>query len=721
MPRAPRDIGDKVVIASVADASPKPYPLARIPNNVSYVTVSDQPEAEPNQPIVVPISFHGGIGYARYDPAVAGSYTASGPIGHEPNVLLAPRGVTSVTLTGAANPPNYFFETAVNDGGADDGQPVLYIIANEAAEINVYKISLTFGGDNGTANAAVTTTNTTLTDTREAWTTDEWIGDVVTCNSKTMTVTGNTAAVLTGASWSGGGNPGDGNSWIMRLGGFSYLLNTKTFAVTPTQPCGRPVEWNDGSNTKWYLGLGDNNFIQRLTTIVSSTAADTWTASGDADARHLKIVSNQLMRSTDENQVSVLAQGADPLTEANWGGDFFAGDVSANITELGEASGLAYIAKEDGFYEWDLTGEAANVFPEIEKADRNGQGMVYWHGGFMIPAESGLAWTRTGKPEGPDSNPNNEGNSPSLATNAFIKHGRWNGLQDFGEYLWALYIPTGSTEFVMWARERDRRDTPGWGSLIWHIYEQLLGDLNDFHGAFIARTSEFSATETRPCLWVTNANNITYCFLDKNGAPASRRGDLTLSNGGTIRTGLIDGGFPRVLKQLHYIDGWAEDMKSGHSWQLSVYRDGGSEENVGATITTDGYFQRFWTQDSNDTARGFISEVSWVASSNKTSQNGPHLRDVRAHLVALPSTTREWTFLFAVEDEQGKTAKKIRSELEAYVGDLKKYTLPDRDTFNGVMGAPRMLRADEINRLTPRNQEPPHYVIAATVREMSGS
>ncbi|KKK59938.1 hypothetical protein LCGC14_3029400, partial [marine sediment metagenome] len=33
----------------------------------------------------------------------------------------------------------------------------------------------------------------------------------------------------------------------------------------------------------------------------------------------------------------------------------------------------------------------------------------------------------------------------------------------------------------------------------------------------------------------------------------------------------------------------------------------------------------------------------------------------------------------------------------------------------------RMLRADEINRLTPRNQEPPHYVIAATVREMSGS
>ena len=55
----------------------------------------------------------------------------------------------------------------------------------------------------------VTTANTTLTDTGRAWTTDEHVGNVVTCNGKTMTVTGNTGSVLTGASWSGGGNPGN--------------------------------------------------------------------------------------------------------------------------------------------------------------------------------------------------------------------------------------------------------------------------------------------------------------------------------------------------------------------------------------------------------------------------------------------------------------------------------------------------------------------------------
>jgi hypothetical protein len=71
--------------------------------------------------------------------------------------------------------------------------------------------------DSGTADGAVTTDDTTLTDTRESlhWIVDEWVGFVVTCNGKTMTVTSNTTTALTGASWSGGGNPGNGNSWTL--------------------------------------------------------------------------------------------------------------------------------------------------------------------------------------------------------------------------------------------------------------------------------------------------------------------------------------------------------------------------------------------------------------------------------------------------------------------------------------------------------------------------
>ncbi len=651
MARAPRDIGDRVVIASVADASPISYALARIPNNVSYETVSDQPEVEPNQPLSIRLSFHGGLAYTKYDERVGGIFQADGLVAPEPNIIRAPIANTTITLTGAANPPMYFFEATVNDAGADDGQPVLYVIAVESGEVNVYKISLDSGD-------------------------------------------------------------------------FGTLLNTKTFTVTTTQPMGRPAEWNDGSNTRWYLGLGDNGKIQRLDSVVSSTSADTWTASSDADARHLKVTGNRLVRSTNENQVSILPRASDPNTEANWGDDFFVGDVSANITELGEAGGLGYIAKEDGFYEWDLTGEAENIFPEIGKASRNGQGMVYWHGGFKIPADTGLWWTRTGTPVGPDSNPNNSGNHPSGLTHQF-KHGRWMGLYPFGAYIFGLYVNSTKTAgYIAWGRERTRDDAPGWGPIIWHNLHRPTIDLNDFHGCFVAETAEFAAAEPRPCFFYASGNNAKYIWLDKDGSVSNKRGEIDLGGSSDHVTGDIDFGYPHVNKQLASIEGWGEDFAvSGHKFAFTAALDGSATyNNVGnTTVTSDGFFTIPWIQDTNDVARTFSIIVSWAGTGNLTDQDGPRLRDVIIRAVALPDTTREWTFLFAVEDEQSKTAKLIRSELEGYVGDMKKYTLPDRDTFNGVMGKPRMLRADEINALTPRNLDPPHYVIAASVREMSGS
>src|SRR6266540_1652067 len=90
--------------------------------------------------------------------------------------------------------------------------------------------------ESGTANVAVTTTNTTLADTRKAWLVDEWKGSTVTCNGKTMLVVSNTATVLTGVAWSGGGNPGNGFAWSIATAlstspdgytiGYSWVYNT---------------------------------------------------------------------------------------------------------------------------------------------------------------------------------------------------------------------------------------------------------------------------------------------------------------------------------------------------------------------------------------------------------------------------------------------------------------------------------------------------------------
>jgi hypothetical protein len=89
------------------------------------------------------------------------------------------------------------------------------------------------GNTSGTADAAVTSTNTTLRDTRLALASTDWVGGVITCNGKTMTVTSISGTdTFVGASWSGGGNPGDGNAWSLADGvlpGTLVVVNTADF------------------------------------------------------------------------------------------------------------------------------------------------------------------------------------------------------------------------------------------------------------------------------------------------------------------------------------------------------------------------------------------------------------------------------------------------------------------------------------------------------------
>ena len=106
----------------------------------------------------------------------------------------------------------------------------------------------------GTANAAVSSDNTTLTDTRLSLPTNTMVGAVVTCNGKTMTITSNSATVMTGASWSGGGNPGNGHAWTstghvnLYWDGVSAWSGTLTHFGDSGQY--KVQVWDDGTNFK---------------------------------------------------------------------------------------------------------------------------------------------------------------------------------------------------------------------------------------------------------------------------------------------------------------------------------------------------------------------------------------------------------------------------------------------------------------------------------------
>jgi hypothetical protein len=141
---------------------------------------------------------------------------------------------------------------------------------------NDITISGELGGSRGlygTANIAVTTTNTKLTDTRLVMVVNAYIGSVIICGVKTMTVTANDATSFTGVSWSGGGNPGDGKAW-----GIVYLHQPASAPlVSIYNPTTTPRDRNniyiyrEGSFAKpvWETGLQD--IIDRLKT--AGTAA----------------------------------------------------------------------------------------------------------------------------------------------------------------------------------------------------------------------------------------------------------------------------------------------------------------------------------------------------------------------------------------------------------------------------------------------------------------
>ena len=75
------------------------------------------------------------------------------------------------------------------------------------------EIDFTFdGSDSGTSTG---TTATTMTDSGAAWTTDEWLGYKVVSDSKELSITGNTATVLTGTGGWQPSTPASGNSYAI--------------------------------------------------------------------------------------------------------------------------------------------------------------------------------------------------------------------------------------------------------------------------------------------------------------------------------------------------------------------------------------------------------------------------------------------------------------------------------------------------------------------------
>ena len=250
-------------------------------------------------------------------------------------LLLPPPLVTSVTMTNAILPSKakefdgvlffvsgrymYYFNPVTNavvedkDFGASKAavdlevfNSQLVVAMGESEKIYTRSIGI---NTSGTADAAVSSTDTTLTDTRLALTVNAYIGATVTCNSKTMVVTSNTATVFTGASWSGGSNPGNGNAWSI---------------------------------------------------------AGTWTQASDATyAIALGTVGARLWRAETTNRVSSCTTAPRTLTSWTPAGSsaYSVGDSTYAINTIIDYGGVAWVGKADGMYSPDPASRFSNQTP----------------------------------------------------------------------------------------------------------------------------------------------------------------------------------------------------------------------------------------------------------------------------------------------------------------------------------------------------------------------
>lgn len=183
--------------------------------------------------------------------------------------------ITGVTLTAGQKVHVYGCGAALPPGSS--GSITLSVIGTEIS---------------GTANAAVTTTSTTLADTRLNMPVNGYAGATVSCNSKTMTVTSNTATTFTGASWSGGGTPGNGNAW-------SIVPVTRYYSFTQIDSLGNEGSISTAANISapFLLSTSTKVHIQlaSMDTPIYYNFYECTSSCGSPPTNYLKISSNPVL------------------------------------------------------------------------------------------------------------------------------------------------------------------------------------------------------------------------------------------------------------------------------------------------------------------------------------------------------------------------------------------------------------------------------------------
>lgn len=385
--------------------------------------------------------------------------------------------------------------------------------------------------------------------------------------------------------------------------------------------CGRPALFEG----KWYIPLGGSVNARELTTVANS-GADTFTdmnVTALAFANLMKDGIAQLARAHTKNNVDL----ASAVTNAalDWaGGDFEVGDSSLPIVDMVTWKNELAIVKPDSVYRFDIDGAASSIQDFVGRnltptVTFEGQGFV--HGPYLYWAHSSGLWRFL------------EDRAASVGPEAAMDYvgitqasGRLDSVDaPPGDFQWKSVVAWGRWIYACSDTNAFFGEILNDGKIRWH------GELPMKSGSarHLGITEGGALIAGHPLLWVADAsNNVDVYSVEPDGSLRSGLGDTTNSRGPsglngfffTSRTDLAGGRLRHKLKQLRRMWVRTEEEQTG-GWsanttlQLRSIRDNVvAGEDVGATITSSGFFERLPTSGTTDTFYEIRMELKVVTS-----------------------------------------------------------------------------------------------------------
>jgi hypothetical protein len=573
--------------------------------------------ADPAQRWRIPL--HPWIGGLNEDRLHSGAktYAKANADATYPNILLPPPKVNSLTMANGSTPIMevnfdsmtfqiggryaYYFNTALNtvvedkDFGADKSAVFAVVFNNQlivamGASEKIWTRSIGVN-TSGTADAAVTTTDTTLTDTRLALTVNAYIGATVTSNGKTMVVTSNTATTFTGASWSGGSNPGNGFAW----------------SVAGT--------WTQASDNVFALAFavsgapGQGNYV--------------------------------LWRGHDTNQVSSTTTA--PRTLANYTpadpNEYLVGDTSYAIYDMADYGGVVWVRKGDGLYAPDAQGRFKNQAPQLSKTpstDSNHR-MFIAQGALWVPAIDGLYRIRPGK---------SHKMGPELTFRPNYRFRVRNGVE-YGDFLYLICTDSGTNEatFICKMNADVHNETIG--------HEYIYQEWARLDGTSVGYAIAVNTAGTNPKIVATYAaTGVRYITLGRGGGRDADDSSYAYGTSLIVETGVMAPAADlSMLSTLVGIDVLCDYSRTNESLSLAYRWDSKtgaesytdllntSEGGGTAAITTTGWDKVSRYAASNNQGRFLEAKITGTIPDGTVSTTRPVIREAWAHGYSHPTHT----------------------------------------------------------------------------------